>query len=1217
MASQYQIMSRQYGGTNKMEFLPSAPGKDSVIDIPSSFKVIDLLFKQPNIMYAHQHNSFDKFINKDVHDFIQQGNNTFYTKVDKKKVYRYFLKIENSGIESPTLKNNEPMFPNDARIRNISYSGKLMAKITQYQEITDITTGESTIKDFGYTDNIAIGVIPIMVRSKNCNLNQFPGKDTQECRYDPGGYFIVNGSEKVVIPIERRVENKPIVFVTKDSSNKIHNVQINSRSYKPNGLSQMITVKMKNEVMTLLVPIFNEVNVCIVLRALGFESDKDIINYVVYDTNDTDMVNLVKKTLDACRTKSGEKIITQEKAMLYLINEIRVMSKKYSDIDEDIKQQQQLMHLKELLTNSFLPHVNGSFMDKAHYMGYSINKLLNVYLGRSDIDDKDSYINKRIDLAGTLLFELFRQHFKKLLNDCNKYFRKRNMSDTEPISVLGQIKPNNIEQGLKTALLTGAWGKKKGVAQMLLRTSTMVTYSSLRRINFLTSDASTKLIGPRHLHPSQCSMICPVETPEGIKVGIVKHLSISTGVTIMHENQVHKIKMELDKLKKIKRVTDVPSYTITQYIKVFLNGEWLGLTKDADYIVDTLKAKKLNGSLVKTISVSFDRREREVRIYCDGGRLYRPLFRVENNTLVLKKSNIDKISLHGMKTAGKISTWKQLMTAYPTALEYVDVDEMFQSMVAMYPSTVEKMRQKMISSYEIIKKFDKQSNYANITNRYGDTTFVRYTHCELHPSMMLGVVASNIPFLNHNQGPRNMFQFSQARHSMGVYASNWRNRLDISYVLYHTQRPIVITKGATYTNGAFLPAGENAIVAIMCYTGYNQEDSVIVNRGSIDRGFFRSISVKKAMSIIQKNQSTGKDDIFMRPDPTTVIGIRPGSYEKLNEKGYVKEETTVRDRDIIIGKVSPIQQIGNTGKIYKDSSEIYKGHVPATIDKVYLGMKNHDGKEVRKVRIRIEKKPIIGDKVCSRSGQKGTIGNILPREDMPYTENGIIPDIIMNPNAIPSRMTVAQLIECVISKSAALKGEIMDGTPFNTLDVDSVKKQLKDLGYHPGGYETMYNGMTGRKLRVQIFIGPTYYQRLKHMVSDKAHSRAHGPLTMLTRQPTEGRAREGGLRFGEMERDAIIAHGMSVFLNERFLHTSDVYVTRVCDICGLFATRMKRKDYSPYGSRDDIYHCPACSNQTEISKIVIPYAFKLLVQELLTLNIATRIRVKKNIYNSN
>jgi DNA-directed RNA polymerase beta subunit len=475
------------------------------------YKVVDLYFKQKNIMYTHLYNSFDKFFDEDIKLLLKNGSSVFFEKISKDKVYRYKFVYSDIAIKPPVLDSEyEIMFPSHARTRSMTYSAKLVATVTQVQEIIDITTDKVTTKVIGLKETeYPIANIPLMVRSKYCSLNLKKGHDKSECEYDPGGYFIVNGSEKVVMALERMIDNKPLVFIKKDSSSIVHTVQVNSKNYITDQM-QIVTIRIKKDNSIIIrVPILSEVPVFIVLRALGIESDKDIINFIVYDKYDTDMLNIMRMALENSKPEdSTKKILTQEDALNYLVNKMRVI-KKYNETDKDIKAYEKKMHLKALLKDSFLPHVEGNPTSKAYYLGYMINRLLQCYLGRIPSDDRDSFINKRVDLPGTLVFELFKQYYKKMLNECSKFFRKRNTSDEAPINIINQIKPNIIEQGLKTALLTGAWGKRKGVAQMLQRLSYLQTLSSLRRLNSPTVDASTnKLTSPRHLHGTSIGFCC-------------------------------------------------------------------------------------------------------------------------------------------------------------------------------------------------------------------------------------------------------------------------------------------------------------------------------------------------------------------------------------------------------------------------------------------------------------------------------------------------------------------------------------------------------------------------------------------------------------------------------------------------------------------------------------------------------------------------------------
>jgi DNA-directed RNA polymerase II subunit RPB2 len=401
-----------------------------------------------------------------------------------------------------------------------------------------------------------------------------------------------------------------------------------------------------------------------------------------------------------------------------------------------------------------------------------------------------------------------------------------------------------------------------------------------------------------------------------------------------------------------------------------------------------------------------------------------------------------------------------------------------------------------------------------------------------------------------------------------------------------------------------LPAGQNAIVAIACYSGYNQEDSVIMNQSSIDRGLFRSLFYRAYLDQ-EKKVGMSVMEQFEKPNRADTLRMKQGTYDKLDNDGIITPGSRVSGDDIIIGKVAPIptdaEELGQRTAVHKqrDVSTPLRSTENGIIDQVLLTT-NSDGLKFVKVRTRTTKVPQIGDKFASRHGQKGTIGITYRQEDMPFSADGIIPDIIINPHAIPSRMTIAHLIECLLSKVGALRGMEGDATPFTDLTLTDISDILEhDFNFQRRGFEVMYNGHTGKKLAAQVFLGPTYYQRLRHMVDDKIHARARGPLQILTRQPVEGRARDGGLRFGEMERDCMISHGASAFLKERLLDVSDAFRVHICEICGLM---------TPIASLSKgQFECRPCKNKTKIAQIVIPYAAKLLFQELAAMNVATRM----------
>ena len=522
--------------------------------------------------------------------------------------------------------------------------------------------------------------------------------------------------------------------------------------------------------------------------------------------------------------------------------------------------------------------------------------------------------------------------------------------------------------------------------------------------------------------------------------------------------------------------------------------------------------------------------------------------------------------------------WDDLLTDMKienAVVEYIDADEQNLSMIAMNPKQ--------------LKEENKNRIY-------------KYTHCEIHPSTIFGVLASCIPFPEHNQSPRNTYQCAMGKQAMGIYGTNFDKRMDkTAYVLSYPMRPLVDTRLMNLIQLNKVPSGCQVIVAIMTHSGYNQEDSILVNEGAIKRGLFQATIFSTVKD--EDKKIHGDEEIRCRPDPSKTKGMKYANYDKITEEGIIPENTLVENRDIIISKIFPIKQARNdhTKPIkYECQSMMHRTNEDCYIDKNVV-QRNGDGYNFCKVRMRYVRQPTIGDKFSSRHGQKGTVGNIIPEIDMPFTKQGLKPDIIINPHAIPSRMTIAQLKETILGKVLLHLGLFGDGTSFGDLSVSEICKYLQDVGYESNGNQRMYNGLTGEVLETSIFIGPAFYQRLKHMVKDKMHSRAYGPKVNLTRQPAEGRRRDGGHRFGEMERDCMCSHGASKFMKGRMMDASDKFGIYTCKQCG---------DIAAYNDKKHIHNCNLCGNTTDFAYVEIPYACKLLFQELKTMNVAPRIMTK-------
>ena len=659
-------------------------------------------------------------------------------------------------------------------------------------------------------------------------------------------------------------------------------------------------------------------------------------------------------------------------------------------------------------------------------------------------------------------------------------------------------------------------------------------------------------------------------TPEGQSVGIVKNLSYMTHVTI-HSNSLSLYEYVSPYIINIHDV-NIKSFDLYKKAKVFINGAWIGITNQAEELYISLKEKKYKGIINIYTSIIFDYRNKEIRVCNDGGRLMRPLLRVKDNNVLLTKTIINNLKNNTMN-------WDNLLISNDnnnSIIEYIDSDEQSWSMIATTPKDLLQTTNKMY----------------------------KFTHCEIHPSTIFGVLASCIPFPEHNQSPRNCYQCAQGKQAMGVYVTNYENRMDkTAYVLNYPTRPLVDTRVMNLIQLNKIPSGTNVIVAIMTHTGYNQEDSLLFNKGSIDRGLFTT-TIYHTEKDEDKQKINGDEEIRCKPDPTKTKGMKFGNYNKVNNKGVIPENTLVENRDIIIAKVIPIKENRNDHtKVIKfeDQSRIHRTIEETYIDKNYID-RNGEGYNFAKVRLRTLRKPVIGDKFSSRHGQKGTIGNIIPEADMPFTVNGVKPDIIINPHAIPSRMTIGQLKETVLGKVLVELGLFGDGTSFGEFNVADICDELIKLGYEAHGNELLHNGLTGEQVECSVFMGPVFYQRLKHMVNDKTHSRSIGPMVNLTRQPAEGRSRDGGLRFGEMEKDAMVSHGAARFTRGRMYDASDKYSVHSCKKCGLIAA---------YNDEMRIHHCRVCDNRTDFAYLEIPYACKLLFQELNTMNIAPRFITDK------
>ena len=1177
----------------------------------AAWDMIDSYFNQggaqdtANILVHHQIESYNEFIDKKLVQIINGFNPIQichqFTPELKDFKYKINLKITNPTLSKPHFQTQDGtqllMTPSLARMNNLTYCAQLNVDVNILTE----TINEDRIieKQEASVSRVCIGKIPIMVRSKACVLNMIPGINDQhgnECRYDPGGFFIINGNEKVVISQDRISENKTLIFAPGASCDTL-SAEIRSMpdgvflppktcslqlSGKPNHLGRVIRLNT-----TFL---RSEIALFTMFRALGVETDKEILQHIVYDLDGAKNKRIITE-LSACAEDSHE-ISTQDQALNHLVRMMGVTGtpKEYMEQPEHARKV-----LLQVIENDFLPHVGPNFNRKALYLGFMVRKLMSVHLGYLGYDNRDSYLHKRIDTPGILLSNLFRQCYGKLIKEMRNLIQRElhlwRASTINPMSIINQsnvhrfLKQNIIETGIRYALSTGNWGVKtlgsfqnirQGVAQVLNRMSYLAQLSHLRRVN-TPMEKNGKLVQPRKLENSQFGVVCPAETPEGGSVGLVKNMALSTRITNNSSSAyLRQCIVDLNTCIYTDKVRDREGFLKAMGSKdsvcVFVNGDLIGYHTDPVHLYTALKTLKRRGEISPMTSVVWNVQQNSISMSTEAGRMCRPMLIVEDRTLMFDKNIKNGMSWKEYKKNPFATFVVPTTPGVEGFIEYLDVEELDKSMVAMFPKYLGKG----------IK---------------GNSLPPNYTHCELHPSLINGVLACNIPFSDHNQSPRNAYQSAMGKQAVGVYASNYNYRIDtMAHVLNYPQKPMARTRLSKYTNSDALPSGVNAVIAIMTYTGFNQEDSVMINENALDRGLFTSTYYKSYKDQCSKNHSTGEEEIFTKPDHEKTAHMKPQNYGKLDEDGFVPKNTYVDHNDIIVGKVMPHKAQGIIHP--KDASLYMKSNDNGHIDMNYQGV-NGDGYKFCKVRLRKYRKPTIGDKVSSRHGQKGTIGMVYKQQDMPFSKEGIVPDVIINPHAIPSRMTIGQLIECIMGKAGCMIGALGDASPFTDCGVEDVASVLEGFGMERYGNEILYNGRTGEQIHTEIFMGPTFYQRLKHMVEDKMHTRgANGPVVMLTRQPAEGRARNGGLRFGEMERDAIVAHGASTFLKERMLDVSDNYRVFACRKCGMMAVANPEKNK---------YKCMNCKNCADVTQVRIPYSMKLLMQELMTMGVAPRM----------
>jgi DNA-directed RNA polymerase subunit B len=1104
-------------------------------------------FREKGLVRQHL-DSYNEFIDRglqEVIDEVAEINIEVPESPYKIKLGQIWVIDPQSKIGGPYITEvdgtKHEIYPLEGRFRNLSYAAPLAL------EMTPIVDGREL-----ETELVLIGDLPVMLKSKLCLLSQLLPEELiahGEDPNDPGGYFVINGSERVIVALEDLAPNRVLCDIDTRGASPVFESKIFSTTV---GFRARIELRLKSDgaIYVSMPGVPTEIPLVIVMRALGLKSDKEIAEAISPES-------LIQSETDLSFEKALG-IDTVNEAILYIGSRVA-----HGQVEE-----YRMQKAESILDRNFLPHLGRApekRREKALFLGEMASRAVELKLGKRKPDDKDHFKNKRLKLAGPLLADLFRIAFRNLTRDV-KYQLERMGVKRQLLTVSAAVRPGIITERLQHAVATGNWGRGRvGITQLLDRTNHTSTLSHLRRLQSPLSRSQPNFEA-RDLHPTHWGRLCPNETPEGSNCGLVKNLALGSSISV--GVNIDKVKQFIFKMGVIP-VSEADQSLRKEGAKVFVDGSLTGYCLSPDEFALDLRRKRRTGEMSSEVNVAyfskmFGGEKEEVYVNSDEGRVRRPLIIVEKGMPKLTLEHIEKLR------AGEWS-WEDLVKN--SIAEYIDAEEEEDLYIAL--------------SYSEVKP--------------------EHTHAEITTYTILGICSSLIPYPEHNQSPRNSYEAAMAKQALGIHSTNFLLRVDSrSHILHYPQKPLVDTRPMDIIGYDLRPSGQNCVVAVVSFEGYNMEDALIFNKASIERGLARS-SFYRIYEGECRQYLGGLKDKFTTPEPG-IRGYRGEQYYRLLEPdGIVSLESWANGGDVLIGRTSPprfleeYKEFEVKGPTMRDTSVDMRPAETGVVDAVFI-TETHEGSKLVKVRVRDERIPELGDKFASRHGQKGVIGMVIPQEDLPFTPDGVFPDIVINPHAIPSRMTIGQFMESMAGKVAAARGRPVDGTPFVGEKTEQLKRMLIDLGFSSSGRETLYNGITGERFSADIFIGVVYYQKLHHMVADKIHARARGQVQMLTRQPTEGRARGGGLRFGEMERDCLIGHGAAMLLQDRLLEESDKYLLYVCENCGYIGY---------YDIKQRKYVCRVCEDKAQISPVVVSYAFKLLLQEMMSLCITPRLKLKE------
>jgi len=1159
------------------------------------------------------------------------------------------VRLKNLRLGRPTIKEangaEHPATPLECRLRKLTYFSPVYLDFKIFRDDLPPTSTGSEV-GFQEEKNVHVGNLPIMVRSARCNLhvnhideNRRLSPDASpedsdrsiqllrkngEDPLDPGGYFIINGTERVLISMEDLAPNRVTVEKNKKYA---HETQVAKIFSQKDGVRKPLNVEKRRDGMLMVkIPSAGTTPVPLVLlmRALGIENDREIFASIA---GPPEAMKYTVANLNDVRDNEEYGVDTCEEALAWLEKKFAAgQQKEYRE-----------SRIQNLLDNELLPHLGSAEENrekKAVFLGRIARQVLEMAIKDADPNDKDHYANKRVRLAGDLIEDLFRVSLQQLSRDL-KYQLERHHNRKRELRISSCLRPDVLTTKIMHALATGNWvGGRSGVSQLLDRTTYLSALSHLRRV---TSPLvrSQPHFEARDLHPTQWGRLCPNETPEGQNCGLVKNAAQM--IDVSEEVPEGDVKA----LLKEAGVNDNPDGW-ADGSRIHVNGDIFGLHKRPQKLVSQFKRRRRSGRIRAEVSIRHDLENRDVFINTDRGRMLRPLLIIDHGSLQITKMHLD-----GLRS-GEIA-FSDLVSG--GVIEWVDAEEEEDLLIAPRPFDLPSLSPKnkrpinpskvewlnlgdhgisharvsvevlMPNGDAVTEKFKVPLNYfqdnidALKRKEKKDNTVLVFTHVEIDPQLILGVCASLVPYPEHNSTPRVTGGTAMVKQSLGVASANFRLRPDTrAHVMHYPQRSIVGTRAMQSTNFDQRPGGQNFVVAIVSHHGYNMQDAVVMNRSSVERSLARSAFIR-TYNAENKRFPGGQEERIEIPGTglDEVKGLKSwDAYAHLERDGLPvpEQELTSQEggRSILVGKTSPPRFLEEAHGAFlqaqerRESSMLVRHGEKGWVDNVYVTESLDSGRLVR-ITLRTNKIPELGDKFASRHGQKGIIGRLVNQEDLPFTEEGVIPDLLINPHAIPSRMTVAHVLEMIGGKVGSMEGRRIDGTAFTGEKEESLRSGLLRNGLKHTGRQTMINGETGEAFPVDTFVGVIYYQRLHHLVSSKLHARSRGRVQILTRQPTEGRARQGGLRFGEMERDCLISHGASMVIKDRLLDESDGWNLMVCNTprCGHIA-------YYDWKRRTSV--CPVCGDRADVHSVQTSYAFKLLLDEMKSLGVAMRLELE-------